>query len=87
MEKGKSPTLVQTMIVFVVSAFWHGFYPSYYVMFTVAAILSEVNKDIFKSRVLFQRSFWWPLRSVFGHVLNMICMNYLGIILCSLTLP
>ncbi len=52
-EKGKSPTTLQTIIVFVVSAFWHGFYPSYYVMFTVAAILSEVSKDIFRARVLF----------------------------------
>jgi lysophospholipid acyltransferase len=46
---GARPTFAEGMATFVVSAFWHGFYPSYYVMFVFAAFLSEVNKDIFKS--------------------------------------
>jgi len=74
------------MATFVVSAFWHGFYSSYYVMFVFAAILSEVNKDIFKSKILFSRYFFYPYRSLIAHVLNMICMNYFGIVFAALTL-
>jgi hypothetical protein len=40
-------------MTFIVSAFWHGFYPFYYVMFFVAAILGELTKDLYKSRIFF----------------------------------
>jgi len=43
------------MSTFIVSAFWHGFYPFYYVMFFFAAIMNEVAKDLYKSRVLFSK--------------------------------
>lgn len=52
--KGQRAGTKETIIVFLVSAFWHGFYPFYYIMFFLAAILSEVTKDIFKSWILFQ---------------------------------
>jgi lysophospholipid acyltransferase len=54
-DPGQRATFAQSMITFIVSAFWHGFYPSYYIMFFFAAILSEVNKDIFKAQVIFQQ--------------------------------
>lgn len=75
------------MSVFVVSAFWHGFYASYYVMFFFAAILAQVNADFYKSGVIFQKMI--PVKAVrffFAHVLNMICMNYFGIVFAALTL-
>jgi lysophospholipid acyltransferase len=74
------------MATFVVSAFWHGFYPSYYVMFVYAAVLSEVNYIVFKSQTLFKqyipKVLIWPV-CLF---LNMSCMNYFGIVFCALTL-
>jgi hypothetical protein len=73
------------MATFVVSAFWHGFYPSYYVMFVFAAILSEVNKDVFKSKVIFNQYIPSVARSFVGHVGNMLAMNYFGIVFQALT--
>jgi len=72
------------MIVFLTSAFWHGFYPFYYIMFFLAAILSEVTKDIFKSWIFFQ-AIPKKVRYFCAHLLSMSCMNYLGIIFTSLT--
>jgi hypothetical protein len=73
------------MATFVVSAFWHGFYPSYYVMFVFAAVLSEINKDIFKSKVIFNQYIPPVARSFAGHVGNMLAMNYFGIVFQALT--
>ena len=72
------------MATFMVSAFWHGFYPFYYAMFFFAAVLSEVAKDIFKSKYLFG---FIPsaMRPFVANFLSMLCMNYLGIMLCALT--
>jgi len=72
------------MIVFLTSAFWHGFYPFYYIMFFLAAILSEVTKDIYKSWIFFQ-VIPKKVRYFIAHLFSMCCMNYLGIIFTSLT--
>ena len=32
----------------LVSAFWHGFYPSYYLMFFFFALVTEIAKDLYK---------------------------------------
>jgi len=42
------------MLTFIVSAFWHGFYPFYYVMFFFAAVLAELSKDVYRSKILFE---------------------------------
>ena len=81
---GKRPGMKENMITFLVSAFWHGFYPFYYIMFFLAAILSEVAKDVFKARILF--SFIpGPLRGVLGTFFSMVCLNYFGILINALT--
>jgi len=76
---GKRPGMFENMATFIISAFWHGFYPFYYVMFFFAAILSEVAKDIFKARILFG---FIPsaLRPIIANFLSFLCMNYLGIL-------
>ena len=43
---GQKPTLYNNIATFIVSAFWHGFYPFYYVMFFFCALLGELSKDI-----------------------------------------
>jgi lysophospholipid acyltransferase len=53
-EHGKRPGLISNLATFIVSAFWHGFYPFYYVMFFLAAFFVELTKDVFRSRVLFK---------------------------------
>lgn len=81
---GKRPGAFENMATFLVSAFWHGFYPFYYVMFFFAGILSEVCKDVYKSRRLFT---FIPvaLRPILGNIASMFCMNYLGILIGALT--
>ncbi len=78
-KPGKRPGMFENIMTFLVSAFWHGFYPFYYIMFFFAAILSEVAKDIFKARVLFG---FIPaaLRPVIANFFAMLCMNYFGIL-------
>lgn len=66
------------------SAFWHGFYPFYYVMFFFAAILVEVAKDVFKARILFG---FIPakLRPLTANFFSMFCLNYFGVLQNALT--
>ena len=56
-EKGKRPGAKENIATFIVSAFWHGFYPFYYVMFFFCAIFNELAKEIFKSKFYFR---WIP---------------------------
>lgn len=73
------------MATFIVSAFWHGFYPSYYIMFFFAAILSEVNKDIFKASVLFHRYIPASIRPFVANFACLFQMNYLGVVFTATT--
>ena len=36
----------KTLGVFVLSAFWHGFYPGYYLMFVLAAFLTYAGRGV-----------------------------------------
>jgi hypothetical protein len=76
--KGGRPTMVNNLTVYAVSAFWHGFYPAYYIMFFQLTFLAELTKDIFRSRVFFQ-SIPYPVSATMSHVLTYIFLNYLGI--------
>jgi len=38
----------------MMSAFWHGFYPGYYMMFFGFALIGEVTKDFYKAWILFE---------------------------------
>lgn len=63
--KGKKPGLWNSMAVFIISAFWHGFYPFYYVMFFFCAFFAELAKDVYRSRVFF-RFIPHPLGHIIG---------------------
>lgn len=81
---GKQPGMFESMSTFILSAFWHGFYPSYYALFFFAALLSEVSKDIYKAGTLFS---FIPalLRPILANQLSMLSLNYCGILICALT--
>jgi lysophospholipid acyltransferase len=53
LKVGQKPGVLNNMATFLVSAFWHGFYPFYYIMFFFAGLLGEVAKDFYRSRILF----------------------------------
>ena len=85
-QKGSKPTYLESMSTFVVSGFWHGFYPAYYVCFCTAAVLQENNKDIYRSWALWHKLIPSAyLRFGISFMLNFLCMNYCGILMLSLS--
>jgi len=81
---GKKPGLRNNLATFICSAFWHGFYPFYYVMFFFSAVLGELAKDIYRSRIYF-RFIPYPLNMFLGNFFSMLSMNFLGISFMLLT--
>jgi len=77
--KGGRPTLVNNLVVYFISAFWHGFYPAYYVMFFQMAFLAELSKDIYRMRSKFA-FIPWPVGTVVANIATMVLMNYQGTI-------
>jgi lysophospholipid acyltransferase len=51
---GKKPGMRENLATFIISAFWHGFYPFYYIMFFLCAFFAELTKEIYRSRVFFR---------------------------------
>ena len=49
--KGKKPGFRASLATFVTSAFWHGFYPGYYLSFVLAAFLQTIAKSKFLSQL------------------------------------
>lgn len=47
--KGKKPGVRATLATFITSAFWHGFYPGYYLAFLLASFLQMLAKREFPS--------------------------------------
>lgn len=45
--RGKKPGFRASMATFVTSAFWHGFYPGYYLSFVLASFVQTVAKSMF----------------------------------------
>jgi lysophospholipid acyltransferase len=77
LSPGQKPSLRETMIVFTVSAVWHGLYPFYYVMFFYCALIVELSKEVFRSRYLF--SFLpGPVAHILANQLTLIALNYMG---------
>jgi len=44
--EGEKPTFFSTFGTYSVSAFWHGFYPGYYIFFLLSAVYTEAAKDL-----------------------------------------
>ena len=44
--RGKKPGFRASMATFVTSAFWHGFYPGYYLTFVLASFVQTVSKSM-----------------------------------------
>jgi lysophospholipid acyltransferase len=85
--KGVRPTFGQNMIVFMVSAFWHGFYPFYYVTFVLAMISTEIAKDLFKAK----RYLFYGLipnafvRHLIANQATLLTLDYIGVTFNALT--
>lgn len=85
--KDKRPTFGANMVVFLVSAFWHGFYPFYYVTFVCLFIFTEVSKDVFKAKkFLFYGLIPVPaIRHLLANQATLVCLDYFGTTFNALT--
>jgi lysophospholipid acyltransferase len=83
-EKGGKPTLAVSLGTFAISAFWHGFYPFYYVMFFMSALFVELAKEVYRCRILLS---FIPegLRHPLANIGCMIVLNYFGTSFNALT--
>ena len=50
---GQRAGFKENLAAMMMSAFWHGFYPGYYVMFFFFGIINEVTKDVYRAWPLF----------------------------------
>ena len=67
-----------SLVTFMVSAFWHGFYPTYYVFFINAWLLTESARIVYKNKNLF--SFIPPsLRGILAIFISSLSLSIHGI--------
>lgn len=85
-KPGQKAGAKESMTTFIVSAFWHGVYPGYWLCFTTGAIINEVNKDVYRMWIFFQ-GIPRPLRLLACHIGSHMAMNYAGGMLSALTWP
>ena len=81
-EPGKKATMREEMITYLVSGWWHGFNAFYTVIFFALGLLGVINKEFYKSRILFTGI---PYASIIANVLNMFIVNFLGIAFTLIT--
>lgn len=66
-------------LTYMISAFWHGFYPVYFLAFFLYAIFTEASKELYAAccRHSFMRS---PIVMIFVYVLTYLGVDYLGML-------
>ena len=52
-DYGQKPGPWENFWTFMISGFWHGFYPVYYICFLFCSIVFELAKDVYKAWFLF----------------------------------
>ena len=77
--KGQRPTTVHYLLTFFTSAFWHGFYPFYYITFSYLLLSSFAHKDVYNMWYLF-RNIPSPIRRVICTTINNLGGSY--VVLC-----
>lgn len=57
----------ENLVVFAVSAFWHGIYPTYYLVFGLYAFLKNAQADFYRGWYLF-KAIPEPVRKFIGWI-------------------
>ena len=81
---GKKPGAYESICTFIVSGLWHGFHPCYIICFSMAAVMQELAKDIFRSKALFS-GLPEILRTILAWVVTWITLNYIGVCIAGRT--
>lgn len=68
----------------MVSAFWHGFYPFYYITFSFAILCSFAHKDVYSMWMLFS-AIPSQVRTIACIILTQCCLNYGLVLMGALT--
>eukprot|EP01104_Vermistella_antarctica_P017299 TRINITY_DN6102_c0_g1_i2.p1 TRINITY_DN6102_c0_g1~~TRINITY_DN6102_c0_g1_i2.p1 ORF type:complete len:483 (+),score=104.42 TRINITY_DN6102_c0_g1_i2:193-1641(+) len=84
--KGQRPTTFNTVVTYLVSAFWHGFYPGYYMFFVSCGLMQEMARDWRRAvRPYFVGPDGKPFNTThkflydqFTRVISMLCIEYIG---------
>ncbi|KAI8848454.1 MBOAT, membrane-bound O-acyltransferase family-domain-containing protein [Chytridium lagenaria] len=79
---GKKPHPMVAIITYMVSAFWHGFYPGYYLTFFAGAFLNLAGRNMRRSvRPIFmgpsKLAFLKPIYDVLGWFFSLSSVNFL----------
>lgn len=86
---GAKPGVLQTFVTFTVSAFWHGFYPGYYLMFISSAMALTAGKMLRKHlrpRFASATTGKTPaFYNIMGLLITQLTMNYLAMSFLILT--
>ncbi|KAI8349248.1 MBOAT, membrane-bound O-acyltransferase family-domain-containing protein, partial [Mortierella sp. GBAus27b] len=89
-KPGAKPGAFETFATFAVSAFWHGFYPGYYLMFISAAMALTAGKLLrahlrprFVSATTGKTPLWY---NALGMLITQLSMNYLSMSFLILSL-
>ncbi|KAI0982578.1 hypothetical protein GJ496_000765 [Pomphorhynchus laevis] len=74
----------RTFLVYMVSAFWHGFYPGYYLAFFSAALLSYTSRGFYRRIRPLSRSPTVPVYTKYIYdtltlFLSILCANYCAV--------
>ncbi len=51
----KNNTSLASLLTFMISAFWHGFYPNYYIFFFQCYMLEQISEILEKKFNLFEK--------------------------------
>ena len=83
-EGGKGDTRAN-LITFMVSGFWHGFYPTYYVVFFFYAVSKSLMAEWYKGWVLVS---FVPasIRALIGWLTTFVIGSYFYYVFAALTL-
>jgi len=92
--RGKKPGFRASMATFITSAFWHGFYPGYYLTFVLASFIQTVAKNC---RRYFRPFFLDPKTSqptsmkiyydIFSYIVTQLAFSFTTAPFVLLTLP
>ena len=78
-KPGERPTAVTYFTIFAIMAFWHGFYPQYYIVYFFVFLVTNTHKEIYGCGFLF-RAIPKQLRTVICIIGSNWMINYGGIL-------
>ena len=83
-ENGR-PSTIQYITIYFISAFWHGFYPFYYVTFGCIFLSSFAHKDLYQCWFILRSIPLW-LRNGVSIIVTQQHINYIGVLVTALTM-